>query len=83
MVGANQAEEEAVRFLINQPTPEQIIAFHPSAGVAARFYDLVDAEREHALSSEEQHEMETFLYIEHMMRLLKAAAHQVLQEKAS
>ncbi len=83
MVAATQVEEEVVRFLINQPTPEQILAFHPSADVAARFYELVATERDQPLTPAEQRELETFLYIEHMMRLMKAAAHQALQQKAS
>jgi hypothetical protein len=83
MLIATQAETEVIQFLIHQPTPEQIIAFHPSLEVADRFYGLVHAEREGMLTAEDQRELETFMYIEHMMRLMKAAAHKALQQKAS
>lgn len=36
-----QAATEAARFLAYRPTPEQIIAFHPSPEVAARAYELI------------------------------------------
>lgn len=78
-----KAENELVQFLIGQPSPEQIIAFHPSTEVTERFYALVEAERTQAINPAELRELETFMYIEHMMRLMKAAAHQVLQQKAS
>lgn len=69
-----KAENELVQFLIGQPSTEQIIAFHPSAEVA---------ERAQAINAAELRELETFMYIEHMMRLMKAAAHKALQQKAS
>lgn len=83
MPAATQAEMEVIQFLIHQPTPDQIIAFHPSPEVAERFYSLVNREREGSLTPAEQRELETFMYIEHMMRLMKAAAYKALQQKAS
>jgi hypothetical protein len=80
---ATQAETEIIQFLVRRPTAEEIIAFHPSDAVAERFYDLVAAERERPLATDEARDLETFMYIEHMMRLMKAEAHRTLQQKAS
>lgn len=78
-----EAEREVVRFLSLGPSPEQIIAFHPSQENAQRYYALVGQIREGAITEQEQQELERYRYIEHIMRLLKAEARIRLQERAS
>ena len=70
-----RAALEAARFLSLRPTPEQIIAFHPSSEVAARVYDLIAAEKAGTISEAEQQELESFMAIEHLMELVKVEAH--------
>jgi hypothetical protein len=41
-------------------------------------YALIDAEREGGRGADERHELGTSLYIEHLMRLIKAEAHRRL-----
>ena len=50
MLLKTQAATEIARFLAHHPTPEQIVAFHPSAEVAERAYELIQVEREGALT---------------------------------
>jgi hypothetical protein len=76
------AEREVARFLASQPAPEAIVAFHPSREVAARMHALVEAERAGQLSDQERLEMETYLHIEHLMRLVKAEAQRRLSHQA-
>lgn len=76
-------EREVTIFLLSRPSAEQIIDFHPSPEVADRMYTLIDAERSGTLDADEYQELETFVYIEHLMRLLKAEAHLQLRQQAS
>jgi len=78
-----QAEDEVVQFLTEQPTPEQIVNFRLSDVVAERFYELVHSDRERELSADEAKELETYLYLEHLLESMKVAAHRKLQARAS
>ena len=83
MLLKTQAATEIARFLANHPTPEQIVAFHPSPEVAERAYELIRAERDDALTEEERSELESYLMIEYLMELVKLEAHQQLRQQAS
>ena len=78
-----QAATEIARFLANNPTPEQIVAFHPSSEVAERAYELIHTERDSSLLEEERQELESYLVIEYLMELVKLEAHQHLRQQAS
>ena len=66
-----QAATEIARFLAHHPTPEQIVAFHPSAEVAERAYELIRTEREGVLTADERQELESYVVIEYLMELVK------------
>lgn len=83
MVLDTQAELEVARFLGSGPSPEEIISFHASPEVADRMYTLIDQERTGQITEAEQRELESFMYIEHLMRLVKAEAHRKLAQHAS
>lgn len=78
-----QAELEVARFLAGSPSPEEIIAFRASPAVAERMYDLIDRERAGQISEDERNELDTYVYIEHLMGLVKAEAHRKLSQQAS
>jgi hypothetical protein len=80
VVRAN-AYDEVLEFLISGPTPEQVIAFRPSETTQERISHLLDANRNGALTSEEQAELDEFEQIEHLMRRLKIHAHTKLQQE--
>lgn len=83
MLLKTQAATEIARFLAHHPTPEQIVAFHPSPEVAERAYELIRAERDDVLSEEERQELESCLMIEYLMELVKLEAHQQSRQQAS
>ena len=83
MLLKTQAATEIARFLAHHPTPEQIVAFHPSPEVAERAYELIRAERDDVLTEEERSELESYLMIEYLMELVKLEAHQQLRQQAS
>jgi hypothetical protein len=71
------------RFLAGSPTPEQIIAFHPSPEATERFYALIEAEREGTLTEEERAELDRDIHLEYMMDLVKVEARKRLTQQAS
>ena len=50
MLLKTRAATEIAQFLANHPTPEQIVAIHPSSQVAERAYELIRTEREGVLT---------------------------------
>jgi hypothetical protein len=78
-----QAATEIARFLAHHPTPEQIVAFHPSAEVAERAYELIRTEREGVLTADERQELESYVVIEYLMELVKLEAQRQLRPQAS
>lgn len=70
--------DEIVEFITSTPQPEQILRFKPSADAQHRLELLLDKKREEGLSEAENHELEQYLTIEHIMRLAKARARQRL-----
>jgi hypothetical protein len=83
MLLKTQAATEIARLLANHPTPEQIVAFHPSSEVAERAYELIHTEREGALTEEERQELESYVVIEYLMELVKLEAQRQLRPQAS
>lgn len=83
MLLKTQAATELAQFLANHPTPEQLVAFHPSPEVAERAYELIHTERDYSLAEEEAKELESYLVIEYLMELVKLEAHRHLRQQAS
>ena len=83
MLLKTRAATEIAQFLANHPTPEQIVAFHPSSDVAERAYDLIFTERNGSLTEEERQELESYLVIEYLMELVKLEAHRHVRQQAS
>ena len=74
---------EVARFLASGPSPERILAFHPSPEASARITHLLDGARDSALSDDERAELESALALERMMHLVKAEARRLLTSHAS
>lgn len=75
---AASAEQEIVDFIVSGTAPEAIIRFRPSAEASLRLEDLIDREKESALSDEEKTELDHCLHLEHLMRMAKAKARLIL-----
>ncbi len=83
MLLETQAATEIAQFLANHPTAEQIIAFHPSPKVVERAYKLIDNDRTNSLAEEERQELDSYVVLEDLMRLIKIEAYQQLRQRAS
>jgi|SwirhisoilCB2_FD_contig_31_279812_length_396_multi_7_in_0_out_0_2 hypothetical protein len=78
-----QATLEFAQLMLKKPTPEQILAFHPSAEVAERVYELIYNDREGLLTEEESQELDDYMALERIMRSLKLEARRQLEQQAS
>ncbi|MBZ0295752.1 MAG: hypothetical protein K8L99_24555 [Anaerolineae bacterium] len=72
-------QEEVLAFLLSAPTPQRIIDFQASDAAQERLRDLLEANRQGTLSSEEQAELEEASQMNHFVMMLKAKAHKALQ----
>lgn len=70
--------KEILEFLVNRPTPEQIVTFKVSPAAQARLEELLDKNREDNLTDEEVAELEIYEQINHFLILLKAHARPLL-----
>ena len=67
--------EQILEFLAAGPSAQEIIAFRPHPEVQARFSQLLEANRQHDLTSQEEEELDHYIRIEQMLALLKAKAY--------
>lgn len=64
--------EDLVSVLAETADPRRILAFRLSPPRQARLDELLDRNRDGALTDEESRELDEYEHIEHLMRLLKA-----------
>lgn len=66
--------EQVLEFLASGPSSQEIATYRPSQPAQARFSRLLEANREHQLSSREQEELDHYVNVDRMLSLLKAKA---------
>ena len=69
-----KAYDEVIDFLASGRSPSEIIAFRPSEEAQARVYDLMAREKGDGLTPDETAELNHYMQLEHLMRLVKARA---------
>ena len=69
-----RAYEEIVNFMAGGTTPGKIIAFQASDEAKERVFELISRKKTTGLSTEENAELERYMQLEHLMRLVKARA---------
>ncbi|MBK8040861.1 MAG: hypothetical protein IPK22_27565 [Verrucomicrobiaceae bacterium] len=76
-----KAYEEIIEFMAAGTTSERMAAFKPSANARKRFAWLLAKEKEDGLLPEEKRELDSAMQLEHLMRLAKARARQLLRNE--
>ena len=69
--------EELIEF-IARLSPQEVINFQPSAASRKRLETLLYRRREAQLAPEEEEELENYLVLEHLFRMAKAKAHELI-----
>lgn len=78
IMNAIKAYEEVVDFIASGTTPKNVIAFRPPEAAQERVSDLLQREKNSALSGPEKSELDHYMQLEHLMRLAKARARDFL-----
>lgn len=74
-----QGVAEVLEFLASLPTPEEILALHPSEELQNQIQALLEKQRCEGLTLLEEQRWEHYEYLEHLVRLAKTRAYLKLQ----
>ena len=77
------AYQEAIEFLAQGMTPQELVAFRPSAEASARFEWLTRKEKSEGLLADEREELERAMEVERVLSLAKARARSRLAQRAA
>ncbi len=69
--------EELVQFIASL-SPREVVDFKPSEPARQRVWELIERQKTSPLPAEDKSELDHYLEIEHLMRLAKARARQLL-----
>ncbi len=78
MSSASPAYFEIIDFIAAGTTPETVAHFRPSPEAQQRVSELIEREKDNGLSPEEKAELDHFMELEHILRMAKARARQIL-----
>lgn len=81
MSAAPPAYFEIIEFIAAGTTPEAVVNFHPSSDAQRRVTELIEREKESGLSEDERAELDHFMELEHILRMAKAKARQILARR--
>lgn len=70
-----KASEEVASF-IAQTSPAKVLAFRPSEETMRRVSELIEREKNEGLPAEEKRELDSYMQLEHLMRMAKIYARQ-------
>jgi hypothetical protein len=77
----NKAHQEIIEFVAGGSTSADVASFKPSAKARKRVATLIAKEKTTGLLIEEKRELDEYLQLEHLMRLAKARARQLLSRE--
>jgi hypothetical protein len=66
---------DVLELLAALPSPEEILALRPSTRLSARVAVLIEKSRAGEMTSLDEEEWERYEFLEHLVRMAKAAAH--------
>jgi hypothetical protein len=72
------AYHEIIDFIAGGTTPEQVINFRPSPQIQKMVEELVQKDEDHKATPKEKAELFHFMELEHILRMAKARARQIL-----
>lgn len=80
-MASNPVYLEIVDFFASGTTPQTVLDFQPSAAAQQRALELLELAKEDRLTPEQESELEHFTELEHILRMAKARARQILAIK--
>jgi hypothetical protein len=76
-----KAHQEIIEFVAGGVTSAEVASFKPSAKTRKRVMGLIAKEKTTGLMPEEKRELDEYMQLEHLMRLAKARARQILSRE--
>ena len=73
---------DVLELLAALPTPEEILNLRPSPRLARRVSELVEKSRAGEMTPADEEDWERYEYLEHLVRVAKAAAHSRIAHSA-
>jgi hypothetical protein len=73
-----RAYDEVIDFIASGTTPQNVIDFHPSERTQDRVDELLLKSKNGEISASERSELDHYLQLEHLMRMAKARARDLL-----
>jgi hypothetical protein len=70
---------DVLEFLARLPSPEETLQLRPSERFESRIRELLEKNRNDGLSASEEEEWERYEFLEHLIVIAKARAHQKLK----
>jgi len=77
-MSALKAYDEVIDFIATT-NPDKVLAFLPSEATMQRVSELIYREKTTGLAAEEKAELDHYMWLEHVMRMAKIRARQLLQ----
>jgi hypothetical protein len=77
-MATNPVYLEIVDFFASGTTPQTVVDFRPSAAAQQRALELLELAKEGQLTPEQASELDHFTELEHILRMAKARARQIL-----
>jgi hypothetical protein len=71
---------EIIDFIAAGATPRAVVDFQPSADAQRRVEELIGRQKEGSLPAEGKQELDHFMELEHILRMAKAKARQILAQ---
>ena len=79
-MASNPVYLEIVDFFASGTTPQTVVDFQPSPAAQQRVLELLEVAKEGSLTPEQKSELEHFTELEHILRMAKARARQILAD---
>jgi len=80
-MATNSVYLEIVDFFASGTTPQTVIDFQPSPAAQQRALELLELSKQDHLTPEQESELEHFTELEHILRMAKARARQILEAR--
>jgi hypothetical protein len=77
-MASNPVYLEIVDFFASGTTPQEVADFQPSPAAQQRALELLELAKQNQLTPEQESELEHFTELEHILRMAKARARQIL-----
>ncbi len=78
MTTASPAYFEIIEFFAAGATSEDVVRFHPSPEAQQRVLELIEREKEGGMVPDDRAELDHYMELEHILRMAKAKARQIL-----